>query len=72
MRSKTTRVDRDELLTKRQKQIVLYIADELSPKEIGEKLGISTRTVKFHKRYIRKKLGVRGVAGWFGMRSGSG
>jgi DNA-binding CsgD family transcriptional regulator len=50
-------------LSARETQILLYIADELTAKEIGAKLGISKRTVEFHKRVIKEKLSVRGGAG---------
>jgi len=61
--SKTTRVDGDEPLTKRQKQILRCIADDLATKDIGVKLGISPRTVEFHKRTMKRTLGVAGIAG---------
>ena len=63
MRPKTTSAGRDELLTEFQKEIIRYVADDLSEKEIAEKLGTSPRAVEFHKWFIRKKLGVRGDAG---------
>jgi DNA-binding CsgD family transcriptional regulator len=50
-------------LTERQKQILQLIAKDLTAKEIGDKLGISHKTVEFHKGILRKKLGTPGTAG---------
>lgn len=50
-------------LTERQKQILELIAQDLTAKEIGEKLGISHKTVEFHKQLLRKTLGNVGTAG---------
>lgn len=50
-------------LTERQQQILKLIAKDLTAKEIGEKLGISHKTVEFHKQLLRKKLGAPGTAG---------
>ena len=50
-------------LSQRQKEIVMLIAEDLTAKEIGERIGISAKTVDFHRELIRKKLGVVGTAG---------
>lgn len=50
-------------LTKRQKQIVTLIAEDLTAKEIGERMGISYQTVEFHRFLFRQRLGVTGTAG---------
>jgi DNA-binding CsgD family transcriptional regulator len=50
-------------LTERQKQILKLVAKDLTAKEIGEKLGISHKTVELHKQNLRKKLGTPGTAG---------
>jgi DNA-binding CsgD family transcriptional regulator len=50
-------------LTPRQEQIVVLIAEDLTAKEIGERLGISPRTVDFHRVLIKKQLEVIGTAG---------
>ena len=44
-------------LTPRQEQIVVLIAEDLTAKEIGERLGISPRTVDFHRVLIKKAVG---------------
>jgi LuxR family transcriptional regulator, maltose regulon positive regulatory protein len=45
-------------LTERQLQIVALIARGCSNDEVGERLGISPRTVKAHCDVLRQKLGV--------------
>lgn len=47
-----------ELLTGREREILLLIARGLSNKAIGEELGLAERTVKFHATIIFRKLGV--------------
>lgn len=51
------------LLTPRQKQIVILICDDLATDEIARRLGITSKTVEFHRQRIRDVLGVRGTAG---------
>ncbi|MBF0352636.1 MAG: response regulator [SAR324 cluster bacterium] len=48
-------------LTKRQKEILTYIARGYSTKEIGSMLFISPRTVEFHRQNMMKTLGVHDV-----------
>ena len=50
-------------LTDREREIVRLTAEDLTEKEIGFKLGISVKTVEFHRQSIRKRLGVAGMAG---------
>lgn len=50
-------------LTRREIEILKLLADDLSSKEIGQKLGISSKTVEFHRTHMRKKLGVSGLIG---------
>ena len=50
-------------LTQRQTQIVVLIAEDLTAKEIGRRVGISPKTVELHRDLIRKQLGVAGTAG---------
>ena len=49
-------------LTPRQREILRLVADGYSAKEIAAALGISSRTVEFHKSRIRDKLGIRSTA----------
>lgn len=48
-------------LTRREKEIIRKIADELSNQEIADKLFISLRTVETHRRNIMQKLKVKSV-----------
>jgi two-component system nitrate/nitrite response regulator NarL len=46
-------------LTRRELQIVKYIAEGMSNKLIGRKLDIAESTVKVHVKHLLKKLGLR-------------
>ena len=48
-----------EKLSRRQAEIAGLICRELCDKQIGERLGLSSRTVNFYVRLICKKLGTR-------------
>ncbi len=50
-------------LTEREKEIVRMSAEDLANKEIAARLGISIKTVEFHRNNIRRRLGVQGTAG---------
>lgn len=50
-------------LTEREKEIVRLSAEDLSGKEIAARLGISIKTIEFHRNNIRRRLGVQGTAG---------
>jgi DNA-binding NarL/FixJ family response regulator len=50
-------------ITKREKQILNYIAKQFTTVSIAQKLDISQRTVDAHRRNIMLKLGVRNTAG---------
>ena len=50
-------------LTKREKDIVKYIAKGQTNKEIAEELFISIHTVITHRKNISKKLGIRTASG---------
>jgi DNA-binding NarL/FixJ family response regulator len=51
-----------ETLTARQREVLQLIAEGKSPKEISSQLGISVRTVEFHKYSIIRKLGLSSIA----------
>ena len=51
-----------DILTPREREVLDAAAQGLHAREIGDKLGISTRTVEVHKTRIMAKLGVRNVA----------
>ncbi len=52
-----------ETLTKREKEVLKYIADGMTSREIAEKLFISLATVKSHRINLMRKLDVHDVAG---------
>ena len=49
----------DPSITDRQREVIVLIAAGCSNDEVGERLGISPRTVKAHCDVLRQKLGVR-------------
>lgn len=59
-------------LTDREKEILKFVAEGLSNKEIGEELFISHRTVDTHRTNLMKKLNIHNVAGLirFAIKSG--
>lgn len=50
---------RQPSITDRQREVIVLIAAGCSNDEVGERLGISPRTVKAHCDVLRQKLGVR-------------
>jgi len=48
-------------LTQRQREVLQMLAEGKAPKEIAGVLGISARTVEFHKYRIMEALGLRSV-----------
>jgi DNA-binding NarL/FixJ family response regulator len=56
-----------DALTGRQREVLQLLSEGRPPKEIGAVLGISVKTVEFHKRRIMDTLGIRttvGLAAW--------
>jgi ATP/maltotriose-dependent transcriptional regulator MalT len=53
-----TTLERGLSITDRQREVVVLIASGCSNDEVGERLGISPRTVKAHCDVLRQKLGV--------------
>lgn len=45
-------------LTDREAEVLSYLADGWSNEEIADRLGIGTRTVRFHLDHVYRKLGV--------------
>lgn len=56
-------LDEAQVLSKREKQVVKLVAEGYRSAQIGEKLGITTRTVSRHRARIMEKLGVNSIAG---------
>lgn len=53
----------DEVLTKRESEVLQLIAEGSSTHEIADRLGISTKTVSSHREHIMEKLKIRSIAG---------
>ena len=51
-------VDQNLPLTERQRQIILVLAEGITNKEIGRRLGLTEGTVKVHLHRIYRKLGI--------------
>jgi DNA-binding CsgD family transcriptional regulator len=50
-------------LTRREVEVIRLIAQDLTNKEIAAKLRVSVKTVDFHRRGLKKKIGAKGTAG---------
>ncbi len=50
-------------LTTREQSVLILVAEGKSSKDVGELLGISTRTVETHRKNIKKKLAIGTTAG---------
>jgi len=50
------------VLTAREQEVLRWVVRGLVSKEIGSKLGLSTRTVEKHRAHILAKLGIRDLA----------
>jgi DNA-binding NarL/FixJ family response regulator len=62
LRLKDLMSDRDDVLTGRQSSVLQLIAEGKSIKEIAALMGISPKTVEFHKRAIVDALGIATTA----------
>lgn len=63
LRNRRTISKKDSSLTQREEEILKYIAEEFTNKEIASKLFISTRTVETHRRNLIQKLKVKNTVG---------
>jgi DNA-binding NarL/FixJ family response regulator len=52
-----------DLLTKREREVLVLIAEGLLNKEIASQLGVGVRTVETHRERIMRKLNIHNVAG---------
>jgi DNA-binding NarL/FixJ family response regulator len=50
-------------LTEREKEILFLICQELTMKEIGQRLFLSENTIRNHRVNIMEKIGVRNIVG---------
>ncbi len=55
--------DSEQPVTRRETEILLLVCEGLTSKEIGTRLGLSTKTVDFHKAGLRTRLGIVSTAG---------
>jgi DNA-binding CsgD family transcriptional regulator len=64
--------DAEQLFSKREKEILLYMAEGLTSKEIAQKLFIAEGTVIIHRKHMMEKTGVLNVAALicFALRNG--
>jgi len=53
---------RAALLTPKQRETLILVAEGLSSREIGRRLGVSERTVETHREQLMDRLEIRGVA----------
>ncbi len=60
------------LLSEREIEVINFIRDGLSSKEIADKLGISIKTVEVHRHNILKKLKVKNTASLINYINASG
>jgi DNA-binding NarL/FixJ family response regulator len=51
-----------DVLTEREREVMVLVAEGLATKEIAARLGISARTVDTHRANLMRKLNVRSVA----------
>ncbi|MPS41554.1 DNA-binding response regulator [Vibrio sp. VGrn 2] len=58
-KSKYKDLEEDNLLTPKERQLLLLISNGLSNKEVSTKLGVTENTIKSHMYNIFKKLGVK-------------
>ncbi len=57
------RQERREALTDRQREVLQLLAEGRSMKEAGHVLGVTARTIAFHKYAIMENFGLRSNAG---------
>ncbi|MEA1874315.1 MAG: response regulator transcription factor [Bacteroidota bacterium] len=61
--TKTNKISMETELTKRETDVLKLITDELTNKEIGKQLNISSRTVDTHRRNLLQKIGAKNSIG---------
>ena len=62
-KTKKSLEERNEILSQREKQILGMIVRELTSKEIGDELCLSSRTVEGHRINIMEKLNIKSTIG---------
>jgi len=51
-----------KVLTRREQQILMHVLGGQTSREIGEKIGLSVRTVEYHRSNVMAKLGTNSLA----------
>ncbi len=71
-RGRIPSLDELDKLSPREREVLSYVANGYTSKEIAKSLDIKQRTVEVHRHHLLKKLSVRGVADLvkFAIRSG--
>lgn len=59
----STGLKKSQCLSKREREVLVMIAQGLATREIADQLFIAIRTVETHRKAILEKLGVNNVAG---------
>jgi DNA-binding NarL/FixJ family response regulator len=61
-RGRNAALDLQQTLTMREREIIQMVAEGRSSNQIGNKIGISPRTVEIHRSNLMKKLGLKNQA----------
>jgi len=62
LRGEDAEVNKAQPLTEREREVLRWLAQGMSSKEVGQTLNISVRTVETHRANLMHKLGVKSVA----------
>ena len=55
--------DAKAVLTAREREVLVLLAEGMANKEVARKLGISVRTAETHREHLSRKLGIAPIAG---------
>lgn len=55
--------ERNTVLTAREREVLVLLAEGLANKEVARKLGISVRTAETHREHLSRKLNIAPIAG---------
>ena len=61
-----------EVLTDREREVLALVANGMTAREIGQRLGITERTVAFHKDRMKERLGVDSTVALVNLMARSG
>jgi two-component system nitrate/nitrite response regulator NarL len=60
---KSAGVGAKAVLTAREREVLVLLAEGLANKEVARKLGISVRTAETHREHLSRKLNIAPIAG---------